>query len=117
MPLHFRLEINTLAIEHARHGQVIDLTTFHTADSAALVKTGSFEVIRVVIKAGKSLPPHKVDGPITVQCLSGQCTFFVGEEPHKISPGMWLHLNGGTIHAVEAAESTALLVTILFDNG
>jgi len=106
-----------MAIEHAQHGQVLNLNTFHAADSAALVKTGEFEIIRVLVEAGQSLPPHKVDGPITVQCLSGQCTFFVDEEPRKLSSGDWLYLNGGTTHAVEATESTALLVTILFGNG
>lgn len=106
-----------MAIKHLQHGQVLDLNTFHAAGSAALVKTQAFEVIRVVVKAGKSLPSHKVDGPITVQCLSGQCDFLVGEDSHQLSPGKWLYLNGGTMHAVEATESTTLLVTILFGNG
>jgi quercetin dioxygenase-like cupin family protein len=102
-----------MPIQHAEHGQVIDLGTFHT-DSAALVKTGAFEVIRLVVAAGKSLPSHKVEGPITVQCLSGRCTFFVGDQPRELSPGAWLFLNGGTPHAVKAAETSVLLVTILF---
>ncbi len=106
-----------MAIEHAEHGQVIDLNTFQTEKSAALVKTDQFEVIRVVVDVEKPLPPHKVEGPITVQCLSGQCTFFVDKEPRKLGPGAWLFLNGGSTHAVEASESTSLLVTILFGNG
>jgi quercetin dioxygenase-like cupin family protein len=102
-----------MAIQHAEHGQVIDLSAFH-ADSAALVKTDAFEVIRIVVEAGKSLPPHEVEGPITVQCLSGRCTFFVDEQPRELRPGAWLYLNGGTPHAVQAAETAVLLVTILF---
>jgi quercetin dioxygenase-like cupin family protein len=102
-----------MSIPHAEHGQVIDLSTFHT-ESAALVKTGAFEVIRIVVGAGKSLPSHKVEGPITVQCLSGRCTFFVDDQPRELSPGAWLYLSGGTQHAVKAAETSVLLVTILF---
>lgn len=105
-----------MAIEHARHGEVVDLSKFHTTESAALVKTEAFEAIRLVVKEGKSLPPHKVEGPITVQCLSGRCTFHVEDEPRELGPGAWLYLKGGTTHAVEAAEDSVLLVTILLSN-
>jgi len=103
-----------MAVKHAQHGEVVGLNAFHTTESAALVKTEKFEAIRVVIEAGKSLPPHHVPGPITVQCLSGQCTFIVGKEPREMRPGDWLYLDGNVSHSVKATEKTALLVTILF---
>ena len=104
-----------MAIEHAKPGQAVDLAT-HFADgkTTALVKTDDFEVIRVALVAGAKLPPHKVAGPITVQCLSGQCTFFVGDAPRELTAGTWLYLSGGTMHAVEAETAAEILVTIMF---
>jgi quercetin dioxygenase-like cupin family protein len=102
-----------MAIRHAEHGAVIDINTFHSESTAALVKTDKFEVIRLVVEAGKPIPKHKVDGPITVQCMSGRCAFFVEDEPRDLAPGAWLHLNGGTTHSLEASEKTVLIVTIL----
>lgn len=102
-----------MAIKHAVHGEVIDLYSFHTKSTAALIKSGEFEVIRLVVEAGNPIPDHKVDGPITVQCISGQCTFFVEGEPRELKPGAWLHLTGGTTHSLEAQEKTVLILTIL----
>ncbi len=99
--------------EHAKPGVVIDLNVFGENKSTALVKESKFEVIRMVVEAGKSIPPHKVDGPISVQCLVGECTFFVEQEPRKLFPGSWLYLPADTIHSIESKEKTILLVTIL----
>lgn len=103
-----------MAHAHAAPGEVIDLNVFGATKSTAVVKEESFEVIRIVVESGKPIPPHKVDGPITVQCLSGTCTFFVGEEPRTLTPGSWLFLAGGTKHALESESTAILLVTILF---
>ncbi|QDS97573.1 cupin domain-containing protein [Adhaeretor mobilis] len=104
-----------MAHEHAQPGVVLDLNTFGGSTSTAVVKEKNFEVIRIVVEAGKPIPPHKVEGPITVQCLSGRCTFFVGEEPRELVSGSWLYLTGGTIHALESEENAILLVSILFN--
>ncbi len=103
-----------MAQEHAHPGAVVDLHTFGGDKSTALVKETAFEVIRIAVEGGKPIPEHKVDGPITVQCLSGNCTFFVGEEKRELTPGSWLYLSGGTLHALESDERAILLVTILF---
>lgn len=104
-----------MAHEHANPAEVIDLSSFGGDKSTALVKEKKFEVIRLLVEAGKSIPEHKVDGPITVQCLSGKCTFSVGTEPRELVPGSWLYLTGGSLHSVEGGEETSvLLVTILF---
>ena len=104
-----------MAIEHAVPGKVIDLITFGESASTAVVKESAFEAIRVYLTPGKKIPPHKVDGPITVHCLSGRCTFFVGDEPRVLVPGSWLYLEGGAMHSLEAEEECAVLVTILFE--
>ena len=103
-----------MAVEHAEPGTVIDLNSFGGTASTAVVKEKEFEAIRVYLSPGKKIPPHKVDGPITVHCLSGRCTFFVGDEPRELVPGSWLYLEGGAMHALETEEACAVLVTILF---
>ena len=103
-----------MAHEHAKPGEVIDLNVFGETVSTSLVKEEKFEVIRLFVEPGKSIPPHKADGPVTVQCLSGKCTFFVGDQPRELEPGSWLYMAGGTMHALESDETAILLVTILF---
>lgn len=103
-----------MAHEHAEPGVVIDLNSFGGTASTAVVKEKDFEAIRLYLSPGKKIPPHKVDGPITVHCLSGSCTFFVEDEPRELVPGSWLYLEGGKMHALEAEESCTALVTILF---
>lgn len=106
-----------MAIEHVQPGEVVDLETFASAQTkktAALVKTEHLEVIRMHVGAGGKVAEHRVDGPITVQCLQGRATFVVAGEPREMRAGSWLHLEGGADHAIEAAEDTVLLVTILF---
>ena len=104
-----------MAQEHAEPGTVIDLNTFGEMASTAVVKESAFEAIRIYLSPGKKIPPHKVDGPITVHCLSGRCTFFVEDEPRALAPGSWLYLEGGTMHSLQAEEECTVLVTILFD--
>ncbi len=104
-----------MAIEHAVPGKVIDLTTFGETKSTALVKEEKFEAIRLHLDPGKKIPPHRVDGPITVHCLSGRCTFFVEDGPRALVAGSWLYLEGGTMHSLEAEEESTVLVTILFE--
>ena len=103
-----------MAHEHAEPGVVIDLKSFGETQSTAVVKEEKFEAIRVYLDPGRKIPPHKVDGPITVHCLSGKCTFYVEEQPRALEPGCWLYLEGGAVHSLEAEESCALLVTIIF---
>lgn len=103
-----------MAHEHASPGVAIDLLTFGETMSTALVKERDFESILLRLAPGRSIPDHKVDGPITVQCVSGKCTFSVGTEPRELVAGSWLYLEGGTMHALQAAESCILLVTIMF---
>ena len=103
-----------MAHEHARPGEVVDLNTFGKPLSTALVKEAEFESILIQLNAGTSIPAHKVDGPITVQCLSGGCTFFVDDEPREMVAGSWLYLRGGTMHGLTASGPCVVIVTIVF---
>jgi len=68
-----------MAIPHAFPGAPVDLLardeSLAELRTTALVKETNFEVIRMVIPKGKTIPDHKVDGPITVHCLKGDIAF------------------------------------------
>lgn len=106
-----------MAIPHAKAGQVISVGPLGAALNAAIthtiVKTDVLEVIRIVLAAGKKLPPHQVPGEITVQCLEGKVEFFVGELKQELTAGAFLYLEGSGEHAVHAIEDSSLLVTIV----
>jgi len=104
-----------MALQHAKPGEVINLSTLRGDKSLVLVKHERFEVMRLSLATGKSMTPHKVSGPITVHCLEGRCIFSVGETPHELWAGMWLYLESDAMHAVDAKEDTQLLVTVLFN--
>ena len=109
-----------MAIPHAKAGEVVSVRPLGPALSATstytIVKTDSLEVIRVVLAAGKTLPPHQVPGEITVQCLEGKVEFFVGELKRELTAGSFLYMGGSGEHAVHAIEDSSLLVSILLQH-
>ena len=79
-----------MAHEHAKPGTVIDLNTFGEDKSTALVKETKFEVIRMIVEASKSIPPHKTDGPVTgcsVSAASASSSWVKNRESWFRAPG------------------------------
>ena len=105
-----------MAIAHARSGEVVDVSPFgrRLADekTSALFKANDLEVMRVVLRAGKSLPPHKVAGEITIQCIEGAVVVSEGNDQHTLRAGQLLYLRGGIVHGVTALEDSSALVTV-----
>jgi quercetin dioxygenase-like cupin family protein len=106
-----------MALTHAAPGSVIDVRPLgeRLADTKthAVLKTASLELMRVVLLAGKSLPPHSVPGEITVLCVEGRAWLRAGTGDHLLSAGDLVLLPGGDRHSVEAVEDSSLLVTVL----
>ena len=107
-----------MALKHLAPCEVANLNTFGTQSQEeaanALTKNDDFEAIIMHMAPSKSLPPHSVDGPITVQCLSGAVDFSVEGKSHVMRAGDWMYVPGGAMHGVEAIEESRVLVTILF---
>jgi quercetin dioxygenase-like cupin family protein/GNAT superfamily N-acetyltransferase len=105
-----------MAIPHAQPGQVIDVGASGEAPvearSHALFKSDDLEVIRLVLAAGRSLPPHRVAGDITVLCLEGRIDVSTEGRSHVLSATQMLFLEGGVRHGVTALENASALVTI-----
>jgi len=108
-----------MAIPHANSGEVIDLRQLGEPLSRTvtntLVKTQKLEVIRLVVLAGKVIPPHQVDGEITVQCLEGRVALTVGSTIRELVAGQMLYLAGNEPHSLRGIEDSSVLVTILLD--
>lgn len=106
-----------MAIPHLAPGERLTLMPsdldLTTARTAALFKTEHLEVIRLVLRAGKSFPPHQVPGEITIQCLAGRLEVTANGSACTLEPGQLLYLGGGVVHSVLALEDACGVVTII----
>jgi quercetin dioxygenase-like cupin family protein len=105
-----------MAIPHARSGQIIDVLPLGSKltdeRSIALFKTDDLEVLRLVLRAGKSFPPHKVAGEITIHCIEGKLDVTFDGESHILGAGQLVYLAREVVHGVIAVEDASALVTI-----
>lgn len=105
-----------MAIEHALPGQAIDVQplgrNLSTERTTALFKSNDLEVMRLVLLAGKSLPPHKVPGEITIQCIEGALDVTAEGRNRILRAGNLLYLPGNVVHGVTALEDASALVTV-----
>jgi quercetin dioxygenase-like cupin family protein len=105
-----------MAIPHFLPGQAIDVQPLGARLSAektvALFKSDDLEVMRLVLRAGKSLPPHKVAGEITIQCVEGSIDVTAEGQSHVLQAGQLLFLLGNVAHGVTALEDSSALVTV-----
>ncbi len=106
-----------MAIAHAQPGQPVDVSPLGPRlageKTVALFKSEQLEVIRLVLQAGKALPPHKVPGEITIHCLEGRMAVGADGTQHVLAAGQLLYLGGDVLHDVRALEDASALVTIV----
>lgn len=82
-----------------------------TARSAMLLKSDGLELIRLVIPAGKEIPPHRASGEITVQCIEGRVGFDHGGHTTELRAGDLLYVCPQETHALKGIEDSTVLVT------
>lgn len=106
-----------MATSHAHSGEIIDVhplgTALRSAKTTALVRTADFEILRLVVPAGKEIPTHAAPGEITVQCLEGCVAFTAAGRTQTVSASQLLYLSAGVPHALLGIQDSSLLVTIL----
>jgi len=110
-----------MAIRHASSGEPIDIRPLGVllpkTQTHALFKSEQLELMRLVLPAGKGLPPHKVLGEITIQCIEGLIDVTSGGKSHVLRPGQLLFLSGNLVHGVLALQDSSALVTIVLQPG
>jgi quercetin dioxygenase-like cupin family protein len=108
-----------MAVHHAAPREVVDLSPLgeklKDSKTTALVKSQSFEAVRLIVLAGKEIPPHDVPGNITLHCLEGRVALGLDHSTIELSAGGWVYLDGGERHSVKAVEDSSLLLMILFN--
>jgi quercetin dioxygenase-like cupin family protein len=109
-----------MAIPHAKPAEPVDVRPLgdrlSSAQTTTLVKTDALEVIRLVLPAGKDMPPHAVPGELTLQCLEGKVVFRTNDSECELTPGILIYLRGSDQHWLQAIENSSLLLTILLQH-
>lgn len=82
----------------------------HTA--ITLTKSRGLRVVLVAMHSGAAIPPHHVDGPISVQVIGGELKVTTDSQAMTLHAGQLLTLQGGIHHGVEAATEVAFLLTL-----
>ncbi|WP_027017221.1 cupin domain-containing protein [Comamonas composti] len=105
-----------MSIPKAASAQAINVQPFGShlasARSYALFKAEDMEVIRIVLRASQSLPPHKIPGSVSLHCLEGRLDVLLGDGPRPLQAGELMHLPPNVPHGVRALEDASALVTI-----
>lgn len=105
-----------MALPHASPGEARDVLPFGPRiaeqKTHALFKSSDLEVMRLVLLAGQSLPPHKVAGEITIQCIEGELDIQADGRSHALSAGQLLFLPAAQVHDVRARVDASALVTL-----
>ena len=83
------------------------------ARSTTVLKSAGLEVIRLVIPAGKQIPPHRAPGEITVHCLEGRVAFSHDAHDMELRPGDLVHLCPKELHSLKGIADSSVLVTLL----
>ena len=106
-----------MAIQHIESGEPVSVLPPASApgdrQTVALFKTEELEVMRLVLPNGKTMPPHKVAGDITVQCLEGSISFNSDGKDQVLVAGDMLYLAGGVMHSLTGVEDACALVHIV----
>jgi len=106
-----------MAIAHVKPREVTQVAPLGKELAAARTTTisvaNSFELIRLILPAGKLVPTHSAPGEIIVHCLEGRVAFTAGGTIQQLSAGQLLFMDAGDSHAVEALEASSLLITLV----
>lgn len=106
-----------MSLVHAVSGDVVSVQpladALPNAISTAIVRTPRLELIRTVLHAGRSVPEHKIDGELTLQCIEGELRVHAHGREISLVPGQMLFLDGGVSHSVKAIKDSSALLTLL----
>ncbi|WP_093169038.1 hypothetical protein [Variovorax sp. YR216] len=109
-----------MALPHAVAGEPCDVRPLRSAladhKTTAIFKSRQLEVLRLVLPAGRKLPPHRVPGEITVHCIEGVLLIGLESGARRLDAGHILFLRGGELHDVAAEADASALVTVVLSD-
>ncbi|MEN7530555.1 MULTISPECIES: cupin domain-containing protein [unclassified Cupriavidus] len=111
-----------MSIPHLASGQTASVlplgANLKNTPTTALFKAPHMEVCRLVMLAGKQLPPHAVAGPLTIQCIEGEVEVELDGNSQRLHQGDLIYLAGNVRHDLKAiTDATVLLTIVLLGNG
>ncbi len=77
-----------------------------------LIKESGLRVVLLALRAGGRLHDHHAAGPLTIHALAGHVVVRFGDAAPELRAGQLLALPSRLMHAVEAVEDSALLLTM-----
>lgn len=81
--------------------------------SRTVLRTANARVVLFGFSEGQELTEHTSTQHATVQILSGECEFDLGEETHHLKAGDFLHMPPGLPHAIHSKTQFSMLLTLL----
>jgi quercetin dioxygenase-like cupin family protein len=110
-----------MALPHAQPGQPIDIAPLGPAlqrsASHAILKTRALELMRLVLRRGESVPPHRVYGELTLLCLEGSVAVDAGGHSCELRNHQMVLLPARQDYALRALEDSSLLMTVQLPPG
>lgn len=107
-----------MAVHHAEPEEIVNLqplgSALQDAKTTAIVKSKTFEAVRLIVHEGMNIADHKVEGTIMLHCLEGRVKLGLTNSALELGAHQWIYLKGGTIHSIKGIEESSLLLTILF---
>ena len=124
-PVNISLATDGIRLPMATSGPVLDLDLMTMAkqlrneaawsdgrNSRTLVKHRDFRMVLTVMRAGAHLHRHQARGTVLIQVLSGYIRARVLGEVVETPTGHALSLDPNLEHEIEAADESAVLITI-----
>ncbi|MGE0586850.1 MAG: hypothetical protein AB7O39_17105 [Flavobacteriaceae bacterium] len=107
-----------MALKHAEPGEVVDLRPLGArltqTMAHAIVRTPSFEAMRLVVPAGTEILGQPVPGRLMLHCIEGEVELGLADGTGRMRAGHWMYLEGRAEHSLRGIEDSSLLLTILF---
>ena len=76
------------------------------------------KLLQITLRRQSVLASHSAPVPITIQCVAGEGTLFVGEtrEPVNLLPGVLVTIEPHVIHEIHASPQVSILLTLFTGN-
>ncbi len=81
-------------------------------NSITVFKTNGLRIQIIALHEGAEMPPHSVDGHISLQVLEGQIKFVTEAQTLELSKGHMLALHQQLAHSVIALKESVLILTL-----
>ncbi len=81
-------------------------------NAMTLTKSRGLRVVLVALHGGTTLPPHHIDGPLSMHVVDGELEVTADSRALMLRAGQLLTLQSGIRHAVQAVTEAAFLLTL-----